>query len=89
MFLSPERGWTYGRMRAAAELSHQTWFPSNTLGKDECSNGIKVNIIKIKVLKLTLTTTVSFWIRRFVRAARSFHLLHYICPCTGAGVNYT
>lgn len=88
-FLSPERGWTYGRVRAAAELSYQTWFPSNTLEKEECSNRKKVNIIKIKVLKITLTTTVSFWIRRFVRATRSFHLLHYICPLARAGVNYT
>lgn len=88
-FLSPEGGRAYGRVRAAAELSHQTWFPSNTLGKEKCSTVKKVNIIKIKVLKLTLITTVSFWIRRFVRAARSFHLLHCACPLTGAGVNYT
>lgn len=84
----PQRGQTYGRLRAAAELSHQTLFPSNTLGKEYCSSRKKLNIIKIKVLKLTLTTTVSLWIMGFLRAARSFHLLHYICPHSGAALNY-
>lgn len=56
----------------------------------------KASIMKIKVLKPSLTTTVSFEIMFFfffgeagyVRAAGLFHLPHYICPHTGPDVNY-